>query len=202
MLKVVEVYLTLCRYISSPHLGAQLIDINQATLDLAVRCIDYLCQRHHDSTLSSEECSQKVLTGQYSFHSFSTREWFELLCQYLRSTKGVDPGGPAVNLVESIRMMWECRKIQGLQTTSDFLSKDESGWESQTDSEEEVIFKGLKEKQPLLHQVLCRVFRFRNLSFLSTGKSNQGNIEPFEPTEPLEVRFTNLRLLLPRSSQR
>ncbi|RWA07817.1 hypothetical protein EKO27_g7295 [Xylaria grammica] len=57
---IVEIADTYIQYISSPHLGAQLIDTTQATMDLAVRCIGYLCQRHHDSDLTNNEIYDKA----------------------------------------------------------------------------------------------------------------------------------------------
>ncbi|KAF3764537.1 hypothetical protein M406DRAFT_330871 [Cryphonectria parasitica EP155] len=73
------VHFTAKEYVTSSHLGAQLIDLNLATMDLAVRCIGYLCQQHHDPDMPPDERSKHVLTGQYSFHAFSTKMWFELV---------------------------------------------------------------------------------------------------------------------------
>lgn len=161
------------RYILSTHLGPQLIDTNKATLDLAIRCIDYVCQRHHDVDLSPEEVSNNVLTGQYSFHAFSIKMWFELSCQLLRSTSG--PNAP-VEFVESLQRLWHTRRARSSQiaevnTAANLKSDEDVG--SYEASKDQIIFNQLK-GEPVLHQLLCDVLRFRNSSAQSTGITDQG----------------------------
>jgi hypothetical protein len=157
--------------------------MNQATLDLAMRCIEYLCQRHHDPDLPAKERSENVFTGQYSFHAFSTRMWFDLVCQYLRSIKAANP---SANLIDAIQMLWEARKIQ------DFYTVDESEDESEDKSDNEATFETLKVKHPLLHQLLCGVSRFRNSSFHFTGKTYQGTATSFMHMNPLRIELPEL----------
>ncbi|KAH9217331.1 hypothetical protein DL95DRAFT_494393 [Leptodontidium sp. 2 PMI_412] len=166
------VHFTAKEYISSPHLGAQLIDMNQATLDLAMRCIDYLCQRHHDSDLPAAEISENLSTGQYSFHAFSTLMWFDLICQYVRSVKAANP---SANLIAAIQMLWEARKIENIDGIAGGERGDESEDESEDESANEATFETLKIKHPLLYQLLCRVSRFRNSSFQFTGKTSRAS---------------------------
>lgn len=165
------------RYVSSAHLGLPLVDMNQATLDLAIRCINYLCQRHHDSSLSSQEVSENVLTGQYSFDAFATRMWFELTCQHLHTVKA--PGFSAA-LMESIKMLWECRRIGELEGNDPINEKDSQS-DSQPASEHEfvddLIPEGVKQEYPLLYHFLRSVSQFRRTSFLYTGEVNQGMSE-------------------------
>ena len=156
--------------------------MNQATLDLAMSCIDYLCQRHHDADLPAKERSGNVSTGQYSFHAFSTRMWFDLICQYLRSIKTANP---SAKLIDAIQMLWEARKIQNFNRTT----KGESQDESEDESDNEATFGTLKAKYPLLHQLLCRVSQFRNSSFHFTGKTNRGTNTPFMPISPFGVDY-------------
>jgi hypothetical protein len=152
--------------------------MNQATLDLAMRCIDYLCQRHHDPDLPAKKRSENVSTGQYSFHTFSTRMWFDLVYQYLRSIKEANP---SANLIDAIQMLWETRQIQDFNSTAGGGSEDES--------DNEATFGTLEAKYPLVHQLLCRVSRFRNSSFQFTGKTNRGTTTPFMPMNPLGVEL-------------
>jgi len=49
-------------------------------------------------------------------------------------------------------------------------SEDGSGIEV----DNEALFEPLREKQPLLYQVLCKASRFRRSSFLFTGRANRG----------------------------
>ncbi|KAF3059730.1 hypothetical protein GL218_04847 [Daldinia childiae] len=175
------VHFTAKEYISSPHLGEQLIDTTQATSDLALRCITYLCQHHHDPGLSFEKRYENVTTGQYSLHTFAIRMWFELVCQYFRLIGETDP---STELVESIQMLWEYREIRDLDDTAEDegdVNNDESG--------NEAIFKPLKKKHPLLYQLLCRVSRFRNSSFLFTGNISQGMTASFTLSNPLLVEY-------------
>ncbi|KAJ0108128.1 uncharacterized protein J7T55_007247 [Diaporthe amygdali] len=167
------VHFTAKDYISSAHLGPhlQLINTTQATMDLARRCIDYLCQRHHDLDLTSKEVSDKVFSGQYSFHAFSTQMWFELSCQYLSSAVRMDP---PPNFVESLQMLWQLRKRRSSQSVTDVSSEAEREVDSHEASESQVTFEKLKGARPLLHQLLCEVSRFRTSSFFFTGKSVQG----------------------------
>lgn len=146
-------------------------------MDLAIRCIDYLCQRHHDVDLSPEEVFGKVLTGQYSFHAFSTQMWFELSCQYLRLANGVDP---PTKFVESLHKLWAVRKTHSSQTAINIMSNGDREVDSYEVSRDQIIFEQLKGNQPLLHQLLCEVSRFRNSSFLSTGRSDHGTFSYHE----------------------
>jgi hypothetical protein len=155
--------------------------MNQATLDLAMCCIEYLCQRHHDPDLPAKERSENVFTGQYSFHAFSTRMWFDLVCQYLRSIKAANP---SANLIDAIQMLWEARKIQDFHRTA--------GGESEDESDNEATFETLKAEHPLLHQLLCGVSRFRNSSFHFTGKTYQGTTTSFMHMNPLRVELPKL----------
>lgn len=159
------------RYILSTHLGPQLIDTNKATLDLAIRCIDYVCQRHHDVDLSPEDVSNNVLTGQYSFHAFSIKMWFELSCQLLRSTSG--PDAPA-EFVDSLQRLWDTRRARSSQTAEvDTAANSDEDVGSHEAGKDQIIFDQLK-GEPVLHQLLCDVLRFRNSSAQSTGTTDQG----------------------------
>lgn len=149
--------------------------MNRATLDLAIRCIDYLCQNHHDPLLSDEEVSAKILTGQYSFDGFASQMWFELSHQYLRSVKALDV---STTLVESIQGLWKSRKLPALRKVIDVSSHDERHRGNDNDSEDEVgdewMPEGMKQQHPLLHNLLRRVYNFRRLSFTYTGEADLG----------------------------
>ncbi|KAI1383676.1 uncharacterized protein F4822DRAFT_84758 [Hypoxylon trugodes] len=170
------VHFTAKEYVSSPHLGAQLASKTQATLDLAMQCIGYLCQRHHNPDLSSKECLEKVTTGQYSFHAFATRMWFDLVRQYFQLTKAENP---SPEIIKSLRMLWECRKKQDLHS----IPGDEGDAEREYEGNSEAIFETLRRQEPFLYRVLNSLSQFRDSSFLFTGRetkdSNKGREDPF-----------------------
>lgn len=142
--------------------------MTRATLDLAVRCIEYLCQRHHDPEISGEECSNNVCTGQYVLHAFSTRMWFDLVCQYFRLIKGANPSD---TLADSIARLYECRKAQ------DFSIDSENGNTSEDESGNEADPRTRTPDKLLLNQLLWSVSKFRNSSLTLAENSNQSMSE-------------------------
>lgn len=181
------------RYVSSSHLGVPLIDINRATLDLAIRCIDYLCQDHHDPLWPDQEISAKALTGQYSFDGFASQMWFELSHQYLCSVKVLDM---STAVVESIQGLWKCREVPVLQRENN-RSSEEHQRDNESDGDDEVsdewMPEGMKEHHPLLHDLLRRVYHFRRSSFIYTGEADLGISQPFSwPSRPVRILFDNI----------
>lgn len=75
--------LNFCRYFFSPTI-TNYISISDAILSLATSCIQYLCQRHHDTELSEEELRENMLTGKYRLHDYSATMWLELIIRYMR----------------------------------------------------------------------------------------------------------------------
>lgn len=154
--------------------------MNGATLDLAIRCIDYLCQNHHDPLLSGEEVSAKVLSGQYSFDGYASQMWFELSHQYLCSVKALDV---STALVESIQRLWKSRKLPVHHNLNDVLGNEEHDRDRENDSEDEVddewMPEGIKQQHPLLHNLLHSVYHFRRSSFIYTGEADLGICQTF-----------------------
>ncbi|KAL9621920.1 MAG: hypothetical protein Q9160_003741 [Pyrenula sp. 1 TL-2023] len=72
------VHFTVKEYLFSPKISGS-IDGPEATLNLAMCCIAYLCQRHHDPQVGDEEINAHAISGAYRFHNFSTNMWLELL---------------------------------------------------------------------------------------------------------------------------
>ncbi|KAJ2998725.1 hypothetical protein NUW58_g234 [Xylaria curta] len=180
-------------YVSSPHLGPQLIDISQSTMDLAVCCISYLCQRRYDSDLTEVDICQLVCTGQYVFHAFSTRMWFELVCQYLLATK---TGYASHELINFIQMLWKARKTQDSSNTDEdnIISESDAESESESDAESESdpSFESLKTQQPQVYQILSMVSRFRRQSFMYTGNENQDLQKNRD--DPISISDTSRRI--------
>lgn len=149
--------------------------MNQATLDLAIRCIDYLCQNHHDPVLSEQEVSSKLLTGQYSFDAFASQMWFELSCQYLRSVKALDVSAA---LTESIHMLWELRKKEDIHEGNSFVSDEgdssDVSYVNDNKTDDRRVPETIKHQHPLLHDLLRSVSHFRQSSFVYTGEADHG----------------------------
>lgn len=112
--------------------------------------------------------------------------WFELVCQYLQSIGATDP---SADLVKSIEMLWDHRKAQNLDNNMGVESDVGSDVGSENESDSEAFFRPFKEKQPLLYQVLYRVSRFRDSSFLSTGQANQGMAASLKLSKSLPVDY-------------
>lgn len=152
--------------------------MNRATLDLALRCIDYLCQNHHDPHLSDQEVSANILTGQYSFDGFASQMWFELSHQYLCSVKALDV---STALVESIQGLWNSRKLPAHRKEMEVFSNEDRN--SENDSEDEVgdewMPEALKQQHPLLQNLLRSVYHFRRSSFIYTGEADLGISQTF-----------------------
>jgi hypothetical protein len=92
-------FLIFLRYIFSPHI-ASCINISDATLSLATCCIQYLCQKHHDTDLSDDELRDNVLSGAYRLHEYSSTIWLELVERYIRFTKLDTPPSDLIKLFQ------------------------------------------------------------------------------------------------------
>ncbi|ETS80391.1 hypothetical protein PFICI_07920 [Pestalotiopsis fici W106-1] len=175
------VHFTAKEYIVSPHLGTRVIDSTEATLSLALCCINYLCQSHHDSDVTPEEISKKVLTGQYGFHSFSSIMWFDLVCQYFQMLRSANP---SIKLIQSIQRLFDTRKTDHLASTEQHHFRHGDPFKDS--------FAPLKAKQPLLYALLLQAFEFRQASFLFTGKTDQDPKK--NHNDPLSISATSQRI--------
>lgn len=52
-------------------------------LDLAIRCVVYMCQDHHDPDLTEDEIDANIIWGAYRLHQFSSSFWLDLIHEYL-----------------------------------------------------------------------------------------------------------------------
>src|SRR5665811_2059108 len=88
--------LTCFRYIFSPHITS-FVSISDATLSLATCCIQYLCQRHHDTDLSDDKLRSNIISGIYRLYDYSSTMWLELVEQYTRSLKSTAPSSDFIS---------------------------------------------------------------------------------------------------------
>lgn len=66
------------RYFFSSSITGSL-NFAEANLSLAVCCVTYLCQTHHDHELPDEEIDRNILSGAYRLHDLASIIWFELV---------------------------------------------------------------------------------------------------------------------------
>ncbi|KAL6796983.1 hypothetical protein J3E68DRAFT_450030 [Trichoderma sp. SZMC 28012] len=59
------------------------IDMTEATLSLAICCIQYLCQDHHSPDISNKDLEAGIKMGSYRLHYYATGTWLNLVTQYL-----------------------------------------------------------------------------------------------------------------------
>lgn len=75
-------------------------------LDLAIRCMVYMCQDHHDPDLTEDEIDANILWGAYRLHHFSSSFWLDLIHQYL--TLSGSKTMPDI-LIDQLRTLLETR---------------------------------------------------------------------------------------------
>lgn len=75
-------FANLLRYIFNPAIDGY-IDSTTATLNLAICCIWYLCQSHHDSWISDDEITQNLISGDYRLDSYAATMWLDLVERHI-----------------------------------------------------------------------------------------------------------------------
>ncbi|KAF5674658.1 Nacht domain-containing protein [Fusarium circinatum] len=76
------VHFTVREYIFSTKIQNS-ITLAEMALDLAIRCLVYMCQDHHDPDLTEDEIDANILWGAYRLHHFSSSFWLSLITEYL-----------------------------------------------------------------------------------------------------------------------
>jgi hypothetical protein len=139
-------FLIFLRYILAPNI-ASCINMSDATLSLAICCIQYLCQKHHDIDLSDDELRANVLSGAYRFHEYSSTMWLELVERYIRFAKSATPPS---DLIKLFQMLIEKRG-------SDEFSNDNKSTAPELSAQH--LFKS---DYPEIHEILRNAAYFRN----------------------------------------
>ncbi|PWY96736.1 NACHT domain protein [Aspergillus sclerotioniger CBS 115572] len=73
-------------YFFSPSVDGH-IDLVNGTLDLAVCCTTYLCQRQYDVDVRSNGITSVLLNGSYRLHYLAVNCWFDLIRDYLKLSR-------------------------------------------------------------------------------------------------------------------
>ncbi|WKT45256.1 NACHT nucleoside triphosphatase [Fusarium oxysporum f. sp. vasinfectum] len=76
------VHFTVREYIFGAEIENSIL-LSDMALDLAMRCVVYLCQDHHDPDLDEDKIDTNILWGAYRLHYFSSKFWLDLINQYL-----------------------------------------------------------------------------------------------------------------------
>ncbi|KAF5584313.1 Nacht domain-containing protein [Fusarium pseudoanthophilum] len=76
------VHFTVRQYVFSTQIQNS-ITLADTALDLAIRCLVYMCQDHHDPDLTEDEIDANIMWGAYRLHNFSSSFWIDLIHKYL-----------------------------------------------------------------------------------------------------------------------
>ncbi|KAK1830451.1 hypothetical protein QBC39DRAFT_354018 [Podospora conica] len=155
------VHFTVKEYISSPRLVPWL-DLGESRLSLAICCIVYLCQQHHDPELSEEAIRKNALEGKYVLHEFATSTWLDMVEKIL--APGPRNVATPSELIRALQVLLEGRG------NPDYIG----------DFEAKII--ALKAGSPALHQLLAKAMHFRQEYSVSQHKRQKGstwiNLDP------------------------
>lgn len=88
------------------------ISLSDMTFELAIRCISYLCQEHHDLEFIEEEMKDNILSGAYRFHNFASTYWWRLIKQYLALCKATSI---PESLKDQLQQLHDTRLAEGYQ---------------------------------------------------------------------------------------
>ncbi|EGU76073.1 hypothetical protein FOXB_13411 [Fusarium oxysporum f. sp. conglutinans Fo5176] len=85
------------------------LPISEMALDLAIRCMVYLCQDHHEPDLTEDEIDANILWGAYRLHYFSSGFWLDLINEYLTlSSSATLPN----TLIDQLRVLFGTRQSE------------------------------------------------------------------------------------------
>ena len=65
----------------------------ETTLSLTMSCLDYLCQDHHDPSVSADETEEGIMYGFYRLHTYAESMWLSLVekCLSLNAPSSIPP---------------------------------------------------------------------------------------------------------------
>ncbi|EEU34916.1 uncharacterized protein NECHADRAFT_39728 [Fusarium vanettenii 77-13-4] len=126
------------------------ISLPGMTLSLAIRCICYLCQDHHDlESIEEEEMEDYILSGAYRLHNFASTYWWRLIKQYLALSKSTSIPESLIDLLQQLR---DTRLAEGYQQSDPEVDMDLNTNE---------VILALEPTQPDLAEMLRNVFQFQ-----------------------------------------
>ncbi|KAI1273970.1 NACHT domain protein [Xylaria sp. FL0933] len=152
------------------------IDLHAATLDLALRCMTYLWQGHHDLNLSDDEIKRNILSGTYTMEWFATNMWPHLAKNYLSSAKhdeSQDKLGAGLNVLQIVR------------TQDQFLGKDD-------DHEIVSASDHFRKVYPEAYALVRQTLRFHQMCAGSEHRMDPG--APWIELDPLTTSQSAVRI--------
>ncbi|RYP91269.1 hypothetical protein DL770_002587 [Monosporascus sp. CRB-9-2] len=168
------VHFTVKEYIFSPNVSG-FINRIEVTLDLAVTCITYLCQPHHDQECSNEELQENVLSGFYAFHDYSSHIWFDLVlgCISSEEEKKLIP-----RLTNPLRFLLERR------------ANNEFSRSKQVPPQPRL--ECFKKACPEVYDLLCNVANFRRLC--EGAEHSKTKDTSWINQDPLKISLVSVRI--------
>ncbi|VZI19679.1 unnamed protein product [Fusarium fujikuroi] len=153
------------------------ISLSETALDLAIRCLVYMCQDHHDPDLTEDELDANIIWGAYRLHDFSSRFWLDLICRYLISS-----GSETVpdTLTDQLRVLLETR------------SSDAYTQSDQFEGSLHPAICDLESQDPDLVEMLKGCAHFQTSSTKSDFQINSP--EQWLPTSPLSIPHISITL--------
>ncbi|KAF5574950.1 Nacht domain protein [Fusarium subglutinans] len=170
------VHFTVREYIFSTKIQSS-INLSEMSLDLAIRCMVYMCQNHHDPELTDDEIDANILWGAYRLHHFSSSFWIDLIHQYLTLS-----GSETIpdSLINQLRILLDTR-------SSDHYTQSDQP----KDSIHSAIL-GLEVQEPSLVGLLKSCTAFKTSSSNSNNRIN--NPEEWLHTCPLSTPQISITL--------
>ena len=164
--------LSLSRYLFSPSIGGSL-NFADATFSLAMCCVTYLCQKHHDHNLLDEEIDQNVLSGAYRMHDFAATTWFEFVERFIHLSQQDTLSQELINALETLR----CERTQETYTESGEASTQTS-------------LEPFKSVSPALKDMLCKVAHFRRTSLKGNFDNDHGMVKDASRFDCRSIQLT------------
>ncbi|KAF4502250.1 Nacht domain [Fusarium agapanthi] len=146
------------------------ITLSEMALELAIRCVVYMCQDHHDSHLTEDEIDANIIWGAYRLHHFSSNFWLDLIHEYLTLS-----GSETIpdSLIDQLRILFETR------SSDHYIETDQS------ESRLHPAILGLEFQEPALVQMLKSCSEFQTSSLKSDFQLNDS--EQWFHTSPLYI---------------
>ncbi|KAK7906557.1 hypothetical protein PG985_016294, partial [Apiospora marii] len=171
------VHFTVKEYLFSPQVKG-FIQMDLAKLDLASRCITYLCQHHHDLDLSDDQFYENILNGIYVLNWFASNMWDHLTQAYLEETEAEEVATEAV--AAQLENLLVTRKNHSSPTIDD---EDVSS-----------LYEALSECYPELDSFLHRTKEFRRVT--GSSEHRMALDAPWMELDPLTTSRVSSRFYI------
>ncbi|KAK8037815.1 Nacht domain protein [Apiospora marii] len=172
------VHFTVKEYLFSPQVKG-FIQMDLATLDLASRCITYLCQPHHDLDLSDDQFYENIQNGIYALNWFASNMWDRLTQSYLEETEGEEVATEAV--AAQLGSLLATRKNHSSPTIDD-------------DDDVSLLYGEFSDYDPELDSFLHRTKEFRRVTGSSEHRMTLD--APWMEFDPLTTSRVSFRVYI------